>query len=702
MKKKLMSVLVALCMVLAMLPMAAFATGDVIMKIQFVCDDEVVSAGDYFVPAGVQNYSVLEKYVPEGYELAVSGDFYAEADKSMEVRVDEIITTVTIGVNYWDVVNNKQAAEGEVVVDAGADNVNMTELTDIPKGYELTGYIGDYKINDGWIYVEVKPVDTKVIGVNYWDAVNNVQVAEGEVTVAAGANNVNVSELTDIPAGYEITGYTGDYQINDGWIYVEVKPVDTKVIGVNYWDAVNNVQVAEGEVTVAAGANNVNVSQLTDIPAGYEITGYTGDYQINDGWIYVEVKPATTKTIGVNYWDVESNRQAAEGEVVVAIDANNVNMTELTDIPKGYELTGYVGDYQINDGWIYVEVKPVEGTKVIGVNYWDVETNRQAAEGEVVVDEDANNVHMSELTDIPKGYELTGYIGDYQINDGWIYVEVKPVEGTKVIGVNYWDVVNNKQAAEGEVVVDEDANNVNMSELNDIPEGYKLTGYIGDYQINDGWIYVEVEPDDDKSSEPSMDKTSNGEDAIGEVEPGQSVYFELNSNLPQSMIYDVTDNGDGTYSVADKENHWMVFHDVMSDNLTFKAESLAVTIAGAELDAEWYDVSENTADGCTFEVTIDLAALIEAGVITPDDLSDAAAVVVTYRAQVSEDALDGDEVENSAWVNDSNVDITEGEVTDDDTPITGGMGTAMFTVGGVTLLAAAGVLFVVNRRRNGN
>ena len=365
MKKKLMSVLVALCMVLAMLPMAAFATGDVIMKIQFVCDDEVVGGGDYFVPAGVQNYSVLEEYVPEGYEIAVSGDFYAEADKSMKVRVDEIITTVTIGVNYWDVVNNKQAAEGEVVVD-------------------------------------------------------------------------------------------------------------------------------------------------------------------------------------------------------------------------------------------------------------------------------------------------------------------------------------------------EDANNVNMSELNDIPEGYKLTGYIGDYQINDGWIYVEVEPDDDKSSEPSMDKTSNGEDAIGEVEPGQSVYFELNSNLPQSMIYDVTDNGDGTYSVADKENHWMVFHDVMSDNLTFKAESLAVTIAGAELDAEWYDVSENTADGCTFEVTIDLAALIEAGVITPDDLSDAAAVVVTYRAQVSEDALDGDEVENSAWVNDSNVDITEGEVTDDDTPITGGMGTAMFTVGGVTLLAAAGVLFVVNRRRNGN
>ena len=29
------------------------------------------------------------------------------------------------------------------------------------------------------------------------------------------------------------------------------------------------------------------------------------------------------------------------------------------------------------------------------------------------------------------------------------------------------------------------------------PKVFKLTGYIGDYQINDGWIYVEVEPDDD-------------------------------------------------------------------------------------------------------------------------------------------------------------------------------------------------------------
>ena len=48
------------------------------MNIQFKDGDEVVAGGDYTVPAGVQNYTVLQQYVPEGYEMTVSGDFMAE------------------------------------------------------------------------------------------------------------------------------------------------------------------------------------------------------------------------------------------------------------------------------------------------------------------------------------------------------------------------------------------------------------------------------------------------------------------------------------------------------------------------------------------------------------------------------------------------------------------------------------------------
>ena len=434
---------------------------------------------------------------PQKYSLNFGDELFIDGIRAVfEESEEPEPTEKTIGVNYWDVENNVQAGEGTVTVDADAIKVNTSALTDIPEGYELAT-TGDIDINSGWIFVEVRPAaTTKEIGVNYWDVENNVQVMEGKVTVAADANNVNTSALTDIPEGYELVN-VGDIAINDGWIFVEVRPVaDTKEIGVNYWDVENNVQVMEGKVTVAADANNVNMSQL-DVPEGYELTGYIGDYQINDGWIFVEVRPiATTKTVGVNYWDVENNVQVSEGTVTVAIDANNVNMSQL-DVPDGYELTGYIGDYQINDGWIFVEVRPVEEDMVtVGLNYWDIVNNKQVTEGSVLVDADATYVNTSKFTDVPSGYELV-WVGDLQIMDGWVWVEVRPAADSKTVRVNYWDVENNEQAGEGEVTVAADANNVNMSQLTDIPEGYELTGYIGDYQINDGWIFVEVRPVDD-------------------------------------------------------------------------------------------------------------------------------------------------------------------------------------------------------------
>ncbi len=60
------------------------------MNIQFICDDEVVKGGDFFVPAGVQNYSVLKEYVPEGYQMTASGDFMAEADATLAINVEKI------------------------------------------------------------------------------------------------------------------------------------------------------------------------------------------------------------------------------------------------------------------------------------------------------------------------------------------------------------------------------------------------------------------------------------------------------------------------------------------------------------------------------------------------------------------------------------------------------------------------------------
>ena len=412
---------------------------DVIMNIQFKDGDEVVAGGDYTVPAGVQNYSVLEKYVPEGYKMTVSGDFMAEEGGKLVVSIEKISTYVTmmstlaadtkdVAITYYIPEEGRYVAGEAVTVAADANNVNTTTLADIPEGYEVV-WTGDVQVT-GHVVVEVRPASTKTVGLNYWDIVNNKQVAEGSVTVDADATNVNTSTFTDIPEGYELV-WTGDLQINDGWIFVEVRPAGVKTVGVNYWDIDNNCQVKESSVVVDADAIHVNSSALTDIPAGYELV-WTGDYRIYDGWIFVELrlKDSGMKTIGVNYWDIVNDKQAGEGSVIVDADATAVNTTTLTDVPAGYEVV-WLGDVQINDGWIFVEVRPAEDSKTVGLNYWDIVNDKQVAEGSLTVDADATLVNTSTFTDIPKGYELV-WTGDLPIVDGWVWVEVRPVEDTPV------------------------------------------------------------------------------------------------------------------------------------------------------------------------------------------------------------------------------------------------------------------------------
>ena len=469
-----------------------------------VCEGKVTVDAD----ATNVNTSALTD-IPEGYELVSVGDVSIN-DGWIYVEVRPVATTQTVGVNYWDVENSKQAGEGEVTVDADATNVNTSALTDIPEGYELAT-VGDVTINDGWIYVEVRPVAAmQTVGVNYWDVENGKQAGEGKIMIDADATNVNTSALTDVPEGYELAA-VGDVTINDGWIFVDVRPVATEeptsmaakanqllaysADGVNAGKTVTVIYYIPGEgryvlgesVTVAEDEINVNTTTLTDIPQGYELVNL-GDVRIGYE-VVAEVRPITTQTVGVNYWDVENDKQVCEGEVTVDVDAWNVNSSTLTDIPAGYELVS-VGDFAINDGWIWVEVRPVATTKTVGVNYWDVENDKQVCEGEVTVDVDAWNVNSSALTDIPAGYELVS-VGDFAINDGWIWVEVRPAATTQTVSIIYWDKDNDVQVGEGVVTVDADATNVNSSALTDIPAGYELAE-VGDYLIEDGTVTVPV------------------------------------------------------------------------------------------------------------------------------------------------------------------------------------------------------------------
>ena len=348
-------------------------------------------------------------------------------------------TDKDITVYYYCPEEGAIVKEATVTVDIDATTVAANDPAleaNCPTGYEVVVPDTPYTITNGEIQVVVHKVSgTQEVGVNYWDIVNNKQAGEGKVTVAADAYNVNSSQLTDIPEGYKLVR-VGDFTINDGWIFVEVRPAGVKTVGVNYWDIDNNCQVKESSVVVDADAIHVNSSALTDIPAGYELV-WTGDYRIYDGWIFVELrlKDSGMKTIGVNYWDIVNDKQAGEGSVIVDADATAVNTTTLTDVPAGYEVV-WLGDVQINDGWIFVEVRPAEDSKTVGLNYWDIVNDKQVAEGSLTVDADATLVNTSTFTDIPKGYELV-WTGDLPIVDGWVWVEVRPIEDkTVTVGLN--------------------------------------------------------------------------------------------------------------------------------------------------------------------------------------------------------------------------------------------------------------------------
>ena len=124
------------------------------------------------------------------------------------------------------------------------------------------------------------------------------------------------------------------------------------------------------------------------------------------------------------------------------------------------------------------------------------------------------------------------------------------------------------------------------------------------------------------------------------------------------------------------------------------------TPKGMKDDAEVLRLKKLWEGGETLNVTLDLAALYNAGKITKDDLGKTP-IVVSYTAKVVDDAINGDLLRNDAYVRSlegsSSISTVIGTVVD--TPHTGGPGTMIFTVAGMALLGGAAGLMVLRRRK---
>ena len=356
---------------------------------------------------------------PKGYELVESGDFTIR-DGYVYAAVRKVkapATTKTIKINYYSEAEEKQIAEVEMTVAADATYVNTSALT-APEGYELV-LSGDLAIRDGYVYAAVKKIGSKTVKINYYSEAEEKQIAEVEMTVAPDATCVNTSKLT-APTGYELVE-VGDLPIHDGYVYAAVRKVSTKEVKINFYCPEEKKQVAEPTVVVNADATYVNSSAYAAlVPAGYELAE-VGDMPIRDGYVYAEVRKVATKTIKINYYSEEEEKQIAEVEMTVPADATYVNTSKLT-APAGYELV-LAGDLPIRDGYVYAAVRKVP-TTTIKISYVDEATDKEVGTEDLVVNQGTTVVNFNVLKSVPAGYELCE-VGDFYVGNGSAKVMVR-------------------------------------------------------------------------------------------------------------------------------------------------------------------------------------------------------------------------------------------------------------------------------------
>ena len=235
-----------------------------------------------------------------------------------------------------------------------------------------------------------------------------------------------------------------------------------------------------------------------------------------------------------------------------------------------------------------------------------------------------------------------------------------------------------------------------------------------------------------------IDKKADGEDEIGTVSQGKKIEFTLNSSLPKLLArYVVTASNaspansareirkvrvhsasgagivrvhsasgaetvrvysasgaqfllaDEKYAIPDSVVETMVFHDEMNRYLKFIDGTLRVTAGrdGKEVPSGYYTVTASGSNA--FRVEVDLVNLFNTGIIDYEDLTGENPITVTYEAVVTDDAIQGDELFNEAWVNDGEHDSVEGDVLDKKVPSTGGTGRGMYTGLGLLFMVTA-------------
>ena len=466
------------------------AEESVTMNIQFKDGDEVVAGGDYTVPAGVQNYSVLTQYVPAGYQMTASGDFYAEDGGKLVVNIEKIAVSSTINVVFVDE-NGNNLGGGDFTVDADGDGIfNLSELT-VPEGYALavTGdqFVSEY-VGKTTTLTAKKVLKSSIIRLQFVDENGNT-VGGGDFFVDADGDGIFNWKEIEGPVGYRLA-VTGDAFVKD-YSAVEASEVRVEkidkgtIINVTFTDPQGN-SLGGGDYLVDLDGDGIaNYSELA-LPVGYKLNE-TGDFFVEEGAHYTIVLNREGAAIIHVVFKSEGGKNLGGGDYFVDADGNGIaNYSELT-LPEGYELKE-TGDFFVDTEKIYEITlnKEIEGT-IINVVYVDEDGNNLGG-GDYFVDKDDDGIANYSELDLPEGYELKE-TGDFFVVPGKSYtIELAKIQEGKMINVVFVDEDGNNLGG-GDYIVDGDGDGIaNYSEL-DLPVGYELI-VTGDFFVEDGGKYT--------------------------------------------------------------------------------------------------------------------------------------------------------------------------------------------------------------------
>ena len=388
MKKRLLSILLALALCLTLLPTTALAEGPDVEEKYTVIYTDGVENEEIFEDRRHSNLSVgdqtpafsgnLERagYEFDGWSPTVETTVKAEnADKSnvitytatwcpadrnqngildIEEKFTVIFTDGVIGADVWPDQISPGLSVGDVIPSLTSypsrpgcafDGWNPT-----PPGIVVAPAEGNVIIYTArWTRGGNYPLPlTQEVQVNYYDETENKQVAEvNGVVVAFDATYVPAYLISKhLPDGYMVKDGLSNVPLETGASSVSVsveKIPTTKVVKISYYNEISQEQVAEAELEVPLDATCVNTSALK-APAGYELAA-TGDLPIQDGYVHAAVRKVIQTGESSSSRKYTLKYDTNEGNTISSERKSRKWTKDFEDLPvptrKGYEFAGW-------------------------------------------------------------------------------------------------------------------------------------------------------------------------------------------------------------------------------------------------------------------------------------------------------------------------------------------------------------------------